>query len=63
MREWMTAEPVAVPASADVAAAVAMMDEHRIHHLPVVEGERLVGMVGYRQAVRARRGLGIGLGF
>jgi len=40
-----------------------MMDEHRIHHLPVVEGERLVGMVGYRQAVRARRGLGIGLGF
>jgi sulfide:quinone oxidoreductase len=63
VREWMTAEPVAVPASADVAAAVAMMDEHRIHHLPVVEGERLVGMVGYRQAVRARRGLGVGLGF
>ena len=63
VREWMTAEPVAVHASADVAAAVALMNEHRIHHLPVVDGDRLVGMIGYRQAVRAGRGLGVGLGF
>jgi sulfide:quinone oxidoreductase len=49
-REWMTAEPVAVTASTSVEGAVMLMNEHGIHHLPVVEGERLVGMLGYRQA-------------
>jgi sulfide:quinone oxidoreductase len=62
-REWMTAEPVAVPASTSVEAAVRLMNEHGIHHLPVIDGERPVGMLGYRQAVRQARGRGIGLGF
>ncbi len=63
VREWMTAEPVAVPTSTSVEAAVSLMNEHEIHHLPVVDGERPVGMLGYRQAVRQARGRGIGLGF
>lgn len=63
VREWMTAEPVAVPASTSVEAAVSLMNEHGVHHLPVVDGKRPVGMLGFRQAARQARGSGIGLGF
>jgi CBS domain-containing protein len=62
-REWMTAEPIAVSPDTTVDDAVTLMTEHGIHHLPVVEGERVVGMVGLRQAAReARWRAGIGLG-
>lgn len=63
VREWMTAEPIAVSASTSVEVAVSLMNEHGVHHLPVVDGKRPVGMLGYRQAVRRLRGRGIGLGF
>jgi sulfide:quinone oxidoreductase len=64
VREWMTAEPVAVSAATLVEAAVTMMTEYGFHHLPVVEDERPTGMLGLRQAARQVRGLsGIGLGF
>src|SRR5215210_5537720 len=63
VREWMTAEPISLPNTAGAPAAVLLMNEHGIHHLPVVEGERPVGMLGYRQAVAAISRRGIGLGF
>lgn len=63
VREWMTAEPVAVPASTSIEGAVMLMNGHGIHHLPVVDRQRPVGMLGYRQAVSRARGRGIGLGF
>jgi sulfide:quinone oxidoreductase len=64
VREWMTAEPVAVSADTPPQVAVTLMTEHGVHHLPVVEDERPVGMVGLRQVarmVRARPGIGLGL--
>jgi sulfide:quinone oxidoreductase len=65
VREWMTAEPIAVSAKTTLEAAAILMTEHDIHHLPVVDGERPVGMVGLRAVVRSRAplGAGIGLGF
>ncbi len=63
VREWMTAEPVSVPASTRVEVAVSLMNEHGVHQLPVVDGMRPVGMIGLRQAARQARGRGIGLGF
>jgi sulfide:quinone oxidoreductase len=64
VREWMTAEPVAVSAATPIEAAVALMTEYGFHHLPVVDGERPTGMLGLRQAARQARGRsGIGLGF
>jgi CBS domain-containing protein len=66
VREWMTAEPVAVSAATTIEAAVAMMTEYGFHHLPVVDGERPTGMLGLRQAARQahrRSGIGLGLGF
>ena len=64
----MAAEPIAVSAKTALRAAALLMTEHHIHHLPVVEGERPVGMVGMRDLVRpARLGAGsrtrVGLGF
>ena len=64
VREWMSAEPVAVSADTPIEAAVTTMTEYGFHHLPVVDGERPTGMVGLRQAARQARGRsGIGLGF
>jgi sulfide:quinone oxidoreductase len=64
VREWMTAEPVAVSAATPVESAVTLMTEYGFHHLPVVDGERPTGMLGLRQAARQARGrTGIGLGF
>jgi sulfide:quinone oxidoreductase len=60
--EWMTVDPVAVPADTGTVAAVSMMDARGIHHLIVVEDDRPIGMVGYRQAVQAARARGLGLG-
>jgi CBS domain-containing protein len=63
VREWMTAEPIAVSADTSVDDAVTLMTEHGIHQLPVVDGERVVGLLGLRQAAReARWRTGIGLG-
>jgi sulfide:quinone oxidoreductase len=64
VREWMTAEPVAVSAATPIEGAVTLMTEYGFHHLPVVDGERPTGMLGLRQATRQARGrTGIGLGF
>jgi sulfide:quinone oxidoreductase len=52
-REWMTAEPIVASPTTGVSAAFGLMDSHAIHHLPVVDGDRPVGMVGLRQVARA----------
>ncbi len=63
VRQWMTAEPLTVRPSAALPAAALLMTEHGIHHLPVVEDDRPVGVVGMRDVVRSTSlGAGIGLG-
>jgi sulfide:quinone oxidoreductase len=63
VREWMTAEPIAVAPSTRVEMAVSLMTEHGVDQLPVVDGQRPVGMLGFRQAARKARGSGVELGF
>jgi CBS domain-containing protein len=63
VREWMTADPVTVSPDASLASALALMTQHGFHHLPVVDGDQPVGLVGMRQtasrmAARPRIGLG-----
>jgi CBS domain-containing protein len=62
VRQWMTEEPVTVDARTSLADAATLMAEGGFHHLPVVDGERPVGMVGLREVVRARTALGAGIG-
>jgi sulfide:quinone oxidoreductase len=67
VREWMTAEPFTAPPTASLAAALQLMQEHEIHHLPVVDEGRLVGAAGMRavadELARERAHSHIGLGF
>jgi signal-transduction protein with cAMP-binding, CBS, and nucleotidyltransferase domain len=66
VREWMTAEPLAVSTDATLAEAALLMTEHGVHHLAVVEGERPVGMVGCdvtRPGLVDREPIGLGVGF
>jgi CBS domain-containing protein len=61
----MTAEPVAAPMDAPLEAAAFLMTQLGVHHLPVVAGERPVGMVGMRDVVGAgvaAAPVGFGLG-
>jgi CBS domain-containing protein len=52
VREWMTEEPVVVDAGLPAEEAVRLMAAGGFHHLPVVDGERPVGVVGLRALVR-----------
>jgi CBS domain-containing protein len=56
VREWMTADPITASPSLPVQAAAEIMLEHGFRHLPVLEGETVVGVVSLRQAVGARLG-------
>jgi CBS domain-containing protein len=49
----MTRQPVTLAPNDDVLDAARLMGERKIRHLPVLEGENLLGMVGIREVVRA----------
>lgn len=44
----MTSDPLTIRADADPAAALRLMDEHALRHLPVVQGGELLGVVSDR---------------
>jgi CBS domain-containing protein len=49
----MTKNLVTVSAEDDIVAAARVMGERRIRHLPVVQGENLLGIVGIRDVLAA----------
>jgi CBS domain-containing protein len=49
----MTRNVITVSADADLLSAARLMGERRIRHLPVVEGENLLGMIGIRDVLAA----------
>jgi CBS domain-containing protein len=52
VREWMTAEPVAVSESTSADEAARLMVENGFRHLPVVDGDRTLGVVSLRDVMR-----------
>ena len=52
----MTPFPYSIDADADISEALQMMAEHEIHHLPVMDGGKLVGLLWDRD-VRVVRAL------
>ena len=50
----MTAPAITVEPSADILGALSLMTRRRIRHLPVVEGEALVGLVSIGDLVKFR---------
>lgn len=41
----MTKDPISVNLSNDIGDVVAIFDERNIHHVPVVSGDQLIGMI------------------
>ena len=48
----MTRHPVVASPDLRIVDAAEMMGERRIRHLPVVEGDNLLGMIGIRDVLR-----------
>jgi CBS domain-containing protein len=48
VREWMTADPITATADTSIEDAAKTMSEHGFRHLPIVEGDRAVGIVSIR---------------
>ena len=51
--EYMTTGAVAVPPDFTVADCMALMLEKRVRHLPVLEGDTILGVVSVRDVVKA----------
>lgn len=51
VRDVMTREPVTVDADVPILDAARLMGEKRIRHLPVVEGDHVLGMIGIRDVL------------
>jgi len=50
--DWMTPDPDCVAPELDATAAFASLAEHGYRHIPVVDGDRLVGLVSMRDLMR-----------
>jgi acetoin utilization protein AcuB len=57
----MSTFPVRVDAETTVAGAVALLEEHGFHHLPVSEGDAVLGVVSASMLLAARVAGGAGL--
>lgn len=51
----MTPFPYSIASDAKVSEAVEMMKEHGIHHLPVMRGQNLIGMLWHRDVRMAHQ--------
>ena len=51
--EWMTEKPLTVPEAASIERAASIMVTRGFRHLPIVDGERTVGIVSLRDVVRS----------
>jgi acetoin utilization protein AcuB len=58
---YMTREPYSIGSTASLAYARSLMVRHQVRHLPVVDGDRLVGMVFERDLDRLRAVPGVDL--
>src|SRR5687768_12355605 len=54
VKEWMTKDPVTVDADTDTEEAAAIMATHGFRHLPVVDGEKVIGVISLRDVLAAR---------
>jgi CBS domain-containing protein len=54
IRDVMTREVLCVPMERTIDECLALMTDKRVRHLPVVESERVVGLVSIGDLVRAR---------
>jgi acetoin utilization protein AcuB len=61
VRDWMTPKPVFVSSSTPLRDAYWLMIDHKVRRLPVMDKERLVGIITLEDLRRAEPPTGIGL--
>ena len=54
VRDWMTSDPVTVEGGLEAEEAAELMMSNGFRHLPVLEGQTLVGIVSLRDVLRTR---------
>jgi len=54
VKDWMTKDPMTVGPDTDTEEAAAIMATHGFRHLPVVEGETVMGVVSLRDVLSTR---------
>jgi CBS domain-containing protein len=53
VREWMTESPVTVSGATPIRSAASIMVKNGFRHLPIVDGQRTVGIISLRDVVRS----------
>ena len=56
VREWMTADPITASSDTSVDEAAQTMIDNGFRHLPVVDGDSVLGVVSLRRVVAAQLG-------
>lgn len=54
LKEWMTPEPMTVSPDTDTEEAAVIMASQGFRHLPVTEGEQVIGVVSLRDILSSR---------
>lgn len=55
VRQWMTADPVTAAPDMDLDEAARIMLDNGFRHLPVVDGQNVLGVVSLRRVLGGRR--------
>jgi CBS domain-containing protein len=55
VRQWMTADPITASADMELDDAARVMLDNGFRHLPVVDGETVLGVVSLRRVMGGRR--------
>ena len=53
VRDWMTEKPLTVPEATTIKRAASIMVTRGFRHLPIVDGERTIGIVSLRDVARS----------
>ncbi len=55
VRQWMTSDPITAPPELDLEEAAKIMLDNGFRHLPVVDGQNVLGVVSLRRVMGGRR--------
>ena len=55
VRQWMTSDPITASADMDLDEAAQVMLDNGFRHLPVLEGQNVIGVVSLRRVLGGRR--------
>lgn len=53
--DWMTPAPVTMPPDEDITHALDQMIDRHFRHIPIVDGDKLVGVVSFRQLIESAK--------